>query len=85
MGGPLVTIATPTTLLLCGMYEQQTGQSLGIFVTTVPALACFAVATLVLLIFHRLLPDTSNPEAAFENTSEFTLEVLVTSDNRYIG
>ena len=85
MGGPLVTIATPTTLLLCGMYEQQTGQSLGIFVTTVPALACFAVATLVLLIFHRLLPDTSNPEAAFDNTSEFTLEMLVTSDNRYIG
>ena len=85
MGGPLAIIATPTTLLLCGMYEQQTGQTLGIFVATLPALACFAVATLVLLIFRRLLPDTNNPEAAFDNTSEYTLEMLVTSDNRYIG
>ena len=43
MGGPMAAIATPTALLMCGMYEQQTGQSLSIFVSTIPALACFAI------------------------------------------
>ena len=85
MGGPLAAIATPTTLLLCGMYENQTGQSFGIFTSTLPALVCFAAATLVLIIFRRFLPDINSPESAFDNTADYTLEMLVTSDNPHIG
>ena len=85
MGGPMAAIATPTTLLLCGMYEYKSGQALGIFTSTLPALACLAVAMLVIIIFRRLLPDTNSPESAFENTGEYTLEMLVTSNNRHIG
>lgn len=61
MGGPLAAIATPTTLLLCGMYEEQTGQTLGIFVSTLPALACFVAGALTLIVFRRLLPTINNP------------------------
>ena len=85
MGGPLAAIATPTTLLLCGMYENQSGQSFGIFTSTLPALVCFAAATLVLIIFRRFLPDINSPESAFDNTADYTLEMLVTSDNPHIG
>ena len=85
MGGAIAAIATPTTLLLCGMYEKQTGQPLSIFASTLPALACFVVGTLALIVFRRLLPAIKNPESAFENTSEYTLEMLVTSNNRHIG
>lgn len=85
MGGAIAAIATPTTLLLCGMYEKQTGQPLSIFASTLPALACFVVGTLALIVFRRLLPTIKNPESAFENTSEYTLEMLVTSNNRHIG
>lgn len=85
MGGPVAAIATPTTLLLCGMYEQQTGQSLSIFASTLPAVVCFVAATLVLIVFRRLLPDISTPESAFDNTGDYTLEMLVTSNNRHIG
>ena len=85
MGGQLAAISTPTTLLLCGMYEHETGQALGIFTSTLPALACCAVATVVLILFRRLLPGINNPEAAFDNTGDYTLEMLVTSNNRHIG
>ena len=85
MGGPVAAIATPTALLLCGMYEQQTGQSLSIFASTLPAVVCFVAATLVLIVFRRLLPDISTPESAFDNTGDYTLEMLVTSNNRHIG
>lgn len=85
MGGPMAAIATPTALLMCGMYEQQTSQSLSIFVSTIPALACFAVSMLVLILCRGLLPDTSNPEAAFENTGDYTVEMLVTSNNPHIS
>ena len=85
MGGPLAAIATPTTLLLCGMYENQTGQPFGILTSTLPALVCFAAATLVLIIFRRLLPGINSPESAFDNTGDYTLEMLVTSDNPHIG
>ena len=61
MGGSLAAIATPTTLLLCGMYEKQTGQTLGIFVSTLPALVCFVAGTLTLIVFRRLLPTINNP------------------------
>ena len=85
MGGPLVAIATPTTLLLFGMYEKQTGQSLGILASFFPALLCFAAATLALIIFRRLLPDNNSPESAFDRTGDYTVEMLVTSNNRHIG
>lgn len=42
-------------------------------------------ATLVLIVFRRLLPDISSPESAFDNTGDYTLEMLVTSNNRHIG
>ena len=34
---------------------------------------------------RRLLPDRKVPEAAFEDASEYTVELLVPSDNEYIG
>ena len=85
MGGPLVAIATPTTLLICGMYEQQTGQPLGILTFFLPALLCFATTTLALILFRRLLPDINSPESAFDHTSDYTLEMLVTSNNPHIA
>ena len=85
MGGPLAAIATPTTLLLCEMYESQTGQTLGILVSTLPALVCCAAAMVVLIIFRRLLPDINSPESAFDNTGDYTLEMLVTSNNPHIA
>lgn len=85
MGGPLTGIVTPSTLLMFGMYEQQTSQSLGILAPTLPALVCFAVAVLVLIVFRRLLPDINSPESAFANTGDYTFEMLVTPQNRHVG
>ena len=85
MGGSLIAIATPTTLLLVGMYEQQTGEPLGILTSFLPALLCFAATTLALIIFRRLLPDITSSELVFDRTSDYTVEMLVTSNNPHIG
>ena len=85
MGGPLAAIATPSTLLLFGMYEKQTGESLGILASFLPALLCFATTTLALIAFRRLLPNRNSPEEAFAPTGDYTFEMLVTSDNPHIG
>ena len=85
MGGPLVAISTPTPLLLVGMYEQQTGEPLGILTSFLPALLCFAATTLALIIFRRLLPDITSSELVFDRTSDYTVEMLVTSNNPHIG
>ncbi len=85
MGGPLAAIATPTTLLLFGMYEKQSGEPLGILASFLPAVLCFATTTLALIIFRRLLPNHNSPEEAFDCTGDYTLEMLVTSNNPHIA
>lgn len=58
---------------------------MNVLATTVPGLFCLAVGVLSIIALHRLLPDRKAPEMAFEDTSEFTVELMVPSDNPHIG
>lgn len=44
-----------------------------------------AVGVLSVIAMRKLLPDRKLPETAFEQTREYTVELLVPSDNPYIG
>jgi di/tricarboxylate transporter len=44
-----------------------------------------AIGVLSVIAMRRLLPDRKAPETAFENTTEYTVEVQVPSDNKHIG
>ena len=44
-----------------------------------------AVGVLSVIAMRKLLPDRKVPETAFEQTREYTVELLVPSDNPYIG
>lgn len=58
---------------------------MNVLVTTIPGLFCLTVGVLSVIALRKLLPDRKAPESAFESTTEYTVELLVPSDNKYIG
>ncbi|MBO4621349.1 MAG: SLC13 family permease [Paludibacteraceae bacterium] len=85
MGGVCTLIGTPPNLIISGLYEESTGQAMNILATTIPGLFCLAIGVLSVIAMRRLLPDRKAPETAFEDASEYTVELQVPSDNPYIG
>ena len=85
MGGVCTLIGTPPNLIISGLYEENTGEAMNILATTIPGLFCLAVGVLSVIAMRRLLPDRKAPESAFESTSDYTVDLLVPSDNPYIG
>ena len=85
MGGVCTLIGTPPNLIISGLYEEKTGEAMNILTTTVPGLFCLAIGVLSIIAMRRLLPERKAPESAFESTGEYTVELLVPSDNPYIG
>ena len=85
MGGICTILGTPPNLIISGMYAEQTGEHMNIFVTTIPGLFCLAVGILSILAMRRLLPKRKAPEDVFANTEDYTMEFLVPSDSKYIG
>ena len=85
MGGVCTLIGTPPNLIISGLYEDRTGEAMNILVTTIPGLFCLAVGVLSIIALRRLLPNRKAPEEAFECTGDYTVEMLVPSDNPHIG
>ena len=85
MGGVCTLIGTPPNLIISGLYEDRTGVAMNVLATTIPGLFCLAVGILSVIAMRRLLPDRKAPEAAFESTGEYTVEMLVPSDNPNIA
>lgn len=85
MGGALLLFVTPSGLVISELYTQETGHTMSIFEPFLPALACMVVGMLVIFAFHNQLPDRTSSEAAFEKTGDYTIEMMVTSNNPHIG
>ena len=85
MGGVCTLIGTPPNLIISGLYAEQTGTAMNVLATTIPGLFCLAVGVLSIIAMRRLLPDRKAPEASDEDTAEYTVELIVPSDNIYIG
>ena len=85
MGGVCTLIGTPPNLIISGLYAEQTGTSMNVLATTIPGLFCLFVGVLSIIAMRRLLPDRKAPESSDEDTAEYTVELIVPSDNKYIG
>lgn len=85
MGGVCTLIGTPPNLIISGLYADHTGTAMNVLATAVPGLFCLAVGVMSVIALHRLLPDRETPEDAFDDTSEYTVEMLVPADNTTIG
>jgi len=85
MGGVCTLIGTPPNLIISGLYADHTGTVMNVLATTIPGLFCLFIGVLSIIAMRRLLPDRKAPEAAFEDTADYTVELLVPSDNPYVG
>ena len=85
MGGVCTLIGTPPNLIISGLYADKTGTAMNVLTTTIPGLFCLAVGVLSVIAMRKLLPDRKAPESDFEDTAEYTVEMLVPSDNKFIG
>ena len=85
MGGVCTLIGTPPNLIISGLYAENTGVAMNVLATTIPGLFCLCIGVLSIIAMRKLLPDRKAPEAAFESTSDYTVELLVPSDNPHIG
>ena len=85
MGGVCTLIGTPPNLIISGLYEEKTGEAMNILTTTVPGIFCLMVGVLSIIAMRRLLPDRKAPESNDEETTEYTIEMLVPSSNKFIG
>ena len=77
MGGGCTLIGTPPNLIISGFYQKDTGETMNIFITTLPGLFCLVVGVISILVLRRLLPDRKSADDNFEATSDYTVELLV--------
>lgn len=85
MGGVCTLIGTPPNLIISGLYADHTGTTMNVLATAIPGLFCLFVGVLSIIAMRRLLPDRKAPESSDEDTAEYTVELIVPSDNKYIG
>ena len=85
MGGVCTLIGTPPNMIISGLYADKTGNMMNVLATTIPGLFCLFVGVLSIIAMRKLLPERKTSETAFETTADYTVELLVPSDNPYIG
>lgn len=85
LGGICTLIGTPPNLIISGLYAADTGEHLNIFATTIPGVICLLVGVLSMLALRKLLPGNRSADESFEQTAEYTVEMLVPADCPHIG
>ena len=85
MGGVCTLIGTPPNLIISGLYADHTGTTMNVLATTIPGLFCLAIGVVSIIAMRRLLPDREVPKLRPEDTAEYTVEMLVPSNNKFIG
>ena len=85
MGGVCTLIGTPPNMIISGLYAEKTGNAMNVLTTTVPGLFCLFIGVLSIIAMRKLLPNRKSSESAFESTGDYTVELMVPSDNPHIG
>ena len=85
MGGVCTLIGTPPNLIISGLYADHTGTAMNVLATTIPGLFCLFIGVLSVIAMRRLLPDRNASESDSEDTADYTVEMLVPSNNKFIG
>lgn len=86
LGGTCTLIGTSTNLIVNGMLISEKGVNLSMFEPAMVGVPIAIVGFFYLLIFGaRLLPDDLNSAPNFENTREYTIEMLVRNGSPLSG
>ena len=84
LGGMCTLLGSSTNLVVAGLYFNQTGQTMDIFAPMLPGIILTILGTILVVIMQRFIPDRESSEVSFESTSDYTVELLVPTDNPYV-
>lgn len=85
LGGMCTLLGNSSNLVVAGLYLQKTGQSLNVFEPLLPGLVLTVVGVLLVMLLQRYIPSRESAEQSFETTSDYTVELLVPTDNPAVG
>lgn len=85
LGGTCTLIGNSSNLIISGLYADLTGEAMGLFAPLVPGLFCTAIGIVIVVLLRHLIPQRESPERSFESTSDYTVELLVPTDNNAVG
>ena len=85
MGAVCIILVLPSNLVVSGFYESNSGHVMGVLAPAIPGLFGLLAGMLTVIALRRLLPERKAPEAVFESTGDYTVELLVPSDNPYVA
>jgi len=83
-GGMCTLLGHTSNLVVAGLYVEQTGHALNLFAPLIPGLACTVVGIILLTLLRDKIPPRESPELSFEETSDYTVELLVPTDNEAV-
>lgn len=85
LGGMCTLLGNSSNLVIAGLYMSKTGQSLNVFEPLLPGLILTVVGVLLVVLLQHFIPSRESVEQSFETTSDYTVELLVPTDNPAVG
>ena len=85
LGGMCTLLGNSSNLVIAGLYMSKTGQSLNVFEPLLPGLILTVVGVLLVVLLQHFIPSRESVERSFETTSDYTVELLVPTDNPAVG
>ncbi|MBO7602003.1 MAG: SLC13 family permease [Bacteroidaceae bacterium] len=84
LGGMCTLLGSSTNLVVAGLYFNQTGETMDIFAPMLPGIILTIIGMILVVVMQRFIPDRESSEVSFESTSDYTVELLVPTDNPYV-
>lgn len=85
LGGMCTLLGNSSNLVVAGLYLSKTGQSMNVFEPLVPGIILTVVGVLMVVLMQNHIPSRETAEQSFETTSDYTVELLVPTDNPAVG
>lgn len=85
LGGMCTLLGNSSNLVVAGLYLSKTGQSMNLFAPLLPGLVLTVAGIIMVVAMRSMIPDRKSPEESFESTSDYTVELLVPTDNEAVG
>ena len=85
LGGMCTLLGNSSNLVVAGLYLSATGTPMNVFAPLIPGVAVTVVGLLMIMLLQHYIPERESPEQSFETTSDYTVELLVPTDNPAVG
>jgi di/tricarboxylate transporter len=85
LGGMCTLLGNSSNLVIAGLYLNKTGESMNVLEPFIPGTVLTIIGILMVVMLQRFIPARDSSEQSFETTSDYTVELLVPTDNPAVG